>query len=110
LRRAAAEASFCRALCKNPPDMGHCGLRKSPKLGLSNVALMHSRVAVTGERLGGLPKERDDMTKHKASLFRLYDNRCANCGDDKATKQVGLVHWAQGRGVGESGRLEQLRA
>ncbi len=73
LRRAAAEESFCRALCKNPPDMGHRGLWKSPKLGLSNVALMHSRVAVTGERLGGLPKARGYTTEKLLEIFEKFE-------------------------------------
>ena len=31
----------------------------------------------------GLDKERDYVLRHKAALFRLFDNRCANCGDDE---------------------------
>jgi 5-methylcytosine-specific restriction endonuclease McrA len=43
----------------------------------------HDYVISNKDYKRGLPKERDYTTKHKASLFRLYDNRCANCGDDE---------------------------
>jgi 5-methylcytosine-specific restriction endonuclease McrA len=36
----------------------------------------------------GLDKEREYHLKHKASLFRLYGNRCANCGDDENGLEV----------------------